>query len=74
MEYLHLVKLFQTANGSQCDLPNLFLLELLLRLLVLGNFLEEVAIVSEIHNYAEICFIVEKRMFVANYRWMGDRS
>ena len=72
MEYLHLVELFQTADGSQCDLPNLLLFELLLRLLVLGDFLEEVAIVGEIHNYAEISLIVEKRMFVANYRWVSD--
>ena len=50
MEYLQLVEFFQPAYRPNRDPPYLLLVKLLLAFLKLGNLLEQITIVSEIHN------------------------
>ena len=54
MKYFHVVKRFQTANNLYENSPNVIFVYVLLFFLVLGNFLEQVAIVNVFHYDTKI--------------------
>ena len=54
MKYFHVVKRFQTANNLYENSPNVIFVYILLFFLVLGNFLEQVAIVNVFHYDTKI--------------------
>ena len=54
MKYFHVVKRFQTTNNLYENSPNVIFMYILLFFLVLGNFLEQVAIVNVFHYDTKI--------------------
>ena len=58
MKYFHVVKRFQTTNNLYENSPNVIFVYILLFFLVLGNFLEQVAIVNVFHYDTKIQIMI----------------
>jgi len=52
MKYFQVVQLFQSSKDVDDGLPDVVFVEVLLFLFILGDFVVEVAVVSELHDDA----------------------
>jgi len=75
MQYIELVQTLESGDDLDDDLPNVLLLVILLVVLVLADALEDIAIVSVLHDDAErVAAFVEECLFVCSDEWIFDGS
>lgn len=73
MHDLDLMHSLQTAHRLNENLPNLTLLDVSLLLFVLHDLLENVAIVGQLHDYAErLRLLIDERFLVLDDVWVID--
>lgn len=73
VEHLEVMELLEAANGSYCDSPYLLLVELLLVLLELGDLLEQVTVVGEVHHDEQVRLLVNEGLLVPDDARVLDR-
>eukprot|EP00354_Favella_ehrenbergii_P001444 CAMPEP_0170452252 /NCGR_PEP_ID=MMETSP0123-20130129/1210_1 /TAXON_ID=182087 /ORGANISM="Favella ehrenbergii, Strain Fehren 1" /LENGTH=74 /DNA_ID=CAMNT_0010714191 /DNA_START=2171 /DNA_END=2395 /DNA_ORIENTATION=+ len=74
MEHFEFMEPFEPGNGSDGDAPDLLLGEGVSHLFVLADLLKEVAVVSKIHDDAQVLLIFKECFLVADNAGVLDRG